>query len=267
MRQSTQRMFDKPEDGAGAAVVAPPAAQSAAPAVTPDPAEPAAVTPAPVVPEPVAGAAPPKKTDWKDDRIASLTFQLNEERRTKAAATPPAQTPGETDADFARRVDEAATAKAGQMAAKVDWDRQCNIVAEQGKKEFPDFIPRITAIRASFNQEDPNEVAMYNELVATAMETGQAHRILYALGSDPGEYQRLMQLSPVKRAMEIGTLAQKLVASPEPSGAPKPITPIVGSNGEHYEGIAPDDPKRGTKLPKAQWFKERQKQADERGLQ
>lgn len=265
MHQAAQRMFDKPEDPKGSPEPGAPSApaageQPAAPAATVPPVVAGAETPPPAAP-------PTKKADWKDDRIASLTFQLNEARRTAAATPAPVQGAGENDAEFARRVDEAATAKAGQMAAQVDWDRQCNAVAEQGKKEFPDFIPRIDAILGSINRQDPAEISAYNDVVATAMETGQAHRVLYALGNDPGEYQRLMKLSPVKRAMEIGTMATKLVASPEPSGAPKPITPISGGNGEHYEGISPDDPKRGMKLPKAQWFAEREKQVREKGLQ
>lgn len=275
MRLRNQPVYDKPEDPPAAQPAAQPAEQPKAPAVAGDPPAPPAASASPQAsaagaPNPETPAQPAKSKDWKDDRIASLTFQLNEERRTKAAAaaTPAApQAPGESDTDFARRVDEAATAKAAGMAAQADWDRQCNAVGEAGKKEFPDFMARLGEVQKAVNPQDLNEVQAYNEFVAAAIETGQAHRILYSLGSDPAEYQRLQKLSPVKRAMELGVMASKLVSSPEPSGAPKPLTPIAGGNGEHFEGISPDDPKRGMKLPKAEWMRQREKQVREKGLQ
>lgn len=259
----SQKTYDKPDDGGAAPSPAPAAPAAVLPA---DPPVLAPTAAAPAVP-PSTPPEPPKK-DWKDDRIAKLTHDLNEERRTKAAALPPppVQNAGETPEAFQARVDEAATVKAGQIAAQVDWDRQCNAVAEAGKKDYPDFVARLGAIQATINPKDPAELAAYNEVIAGAIETGQAHKVIYALGSDPGEYQRIMKLSPVKRAMELGTMAAKLIADPEPSGLPKPITP-VGSGGVHYEGITPDDPKRGTKLPMKEWMKQREQQARERGIQ
>lgn len=247
--------YDKPNDGGGAAVIEP----VVVPVVEPvKPVEPV-VEPKPVEPVVV-------KKDWKDDRIAKLTHDLNEERRNKVAPVAPVQNPGETEAQFAQRVDEAATTKAQLMAAQADWDRQCNAVADQGKKEFPDFDARLAAITSTINPQDQREVMAYNDVLAAAIETGAAHKVLYALGSDPGEYQRLMKLSPVKRAMELGTMASKLTNDPEPSKLPKPITP-VGSGGIHYEGIAPDDAAKGMKLPKKEWYAQREKQARERGIQ
>lgn len=264
MRLSQQRYFDKPNDGAAAPVpVVPPVVPGA---VAPEPVVP------PVVPAAAAPVVPPEpaqKPDWRNDRIAKLTHDLNEERRNKAAAPvvpAPAQGAGESPEAFQKRVDEAATIKARDLAAQADWDRQCNEVADAGKKDYPDFLARLSVIQSSFNPHDPAEFAAYNDVIAAAIETGQAHKVIYALGADPGEYQRLMKLSPVKRAMELGTMAAKLVADPEPSGLPKPITP-VGSGGVHYEGIAPDDPNRGMKLPKKEWYAQREKQAQERGIQ
>ncbi len=268
--RTAQRYYDKPEDGAGGTSLDA-VALAAADKAKADAADAAKASADKAAADKKAAdetaAALPKK-DWKDDRIAKLTHDLNEERRLRAATPPPPpeQKPGETPEAFAQRVDEAANAKAVQIAAQQDWDRQCNLVAEQGKKEFPDFDARLTAITSTVNGKDPAEVAAYNEVIAAAIETGEAHKVLYALGSDPGEYQRLMKLSPVKRAMELGKMAVTLVNEKEPSGMPKPITP-VGSGGTHYEGITPDDPKRGTKLPMKEWMKLREKQAQEKGIQ
>lgn len=259
MRLRNQPVFDKPDDPPGTPPVTPPVV----PPVTPP------IVVAPVVPPvpPVVPPVEPPKKDWKDDRIAKLTHDLNEARRAATNLPPaPVQNPGETEAQFAARVDEAATAKAGLMAAQADWDRQCNAVAAAGKEEFPDFDARVKAITSTLNPQDQNEVDAYNGVIAAAIETGAAHKVLYALGSDVAEYQRLMKLSPVKRAMELGKLASGLVNEKPPSNLPKPIVP-VSSGGIHYEGIAPDDPGKGMKLPKAQWYAERDKQARERGIQ
>ncbi len=249
--------YDKPNDGTGGNPPAPPAVTP--PAGDPPAAPPAAPPASPLPPE------PPKK-DWKDDRIAKLTHDLNEARRAAAAAPPPVIAPGETEAQFQARVDEAANAKAGVLAAQADWDRQCNSVAELGRQEFPDFDARIKAMNSTINPQDQAEVIAQNEIISAAIETGAAHKVLYAIGSDPAEFQRLMKLSPVKRAMELGKLAVTLVNDKPPSNLPKPIVP-VNSGGVHYEGIAPDDPQKGMKLPKGQWFKMREEQARAKGIQ
>ncbi len=246
MRLRNQPVFDKPED--------PPAVPPVVPPVTP-PVEPPKVAAPPVVPLVVPPAEPPKK-DWKDDRIAKLTHDLNEARRAAAATPPPEPKPGETEAQFQARVDEAANAKASVLAAQADWDRQCNSVAELGRQEFPDFDARIKAMNSTINPQDQAEVIAQNEIISAAIETGAAHKVLYAIGGDPAEFQRLMKLSPVKRAMELGKLAVTLVNDKPPSNLPPPIVP-VGSGGVHYEGIRPDDPTKGMKLPKAEWYKQK----------
>ncbi len=232
------------------------------PTPTPDP------TPAPT-PEPAPDPTPTKEAkDWRDARIAELTAKLNAERLKKApvaAAPAPVKNVGESQAEFDARVN----ARAAELAAGAAWDSKCNTVFDAGKAEFPDFADRVAAVSALVDGQDPVEVQQYNEVLATAMETGKAHQIIHQLGEKPGEFKRLMGLPPVKRAMEIASMAGKLEAAegaPEPSKAPKPITPI-GGKGVHYDGIAPDDAARGMKLPKATWFAEREKQARERGMQ
>ena len=275
MRLRNQILYDKPDDGGAAAPDAAALAAAAADKAKADAAaadktatDKAAADKKTADDAAPAPANPPPKKDWKDDRIGKLTHDLNEARKALAAKETPApvQKPGETEAAFNARVDEAANAKAAQIAAQNDWNRQTGDVVEKGTKEFPDFNDRVKAITASINVQDPAELAAYNAVVAGAMETGEAHKIIYALGSDPGEFQRLMKLTPVKRAMELSKLALTLTNDKDPSPLPKPITP-VGSSGVHYEGITPDDPKRGMKLPKSEWFKQREAQAREKGIQ
>lgn len=228
----------------------------------------------PAPPEPVASpaaapatptAVPAAKPDWRDARIAELTAKYNAEK-AKAAVAPaaPAAPSGPSEAEIAERIQT----EAQRLAQASAWNDACNAVASQGNKKFPDFGERLRAIQGTVNGQDPGEVTQYNEVLSAAIETGRGAEVLHQLGANPGEVTRLMKLSPVKRAMEIATMAAKLDGggAPEPSGAPAPITPI-GSRGVHYDGIKPDDPNNGTKLPTAEWMKQREAQAIERGIQ
>lgn len=261
--------FLSPADEGGAPApepAAPPPAPAAVvePAVAP--AAPAQTPAAEAIPGAGAPAAAPA-TDWRDRRIAELTAKLNDERRAKAAA-PAGPAAGETPEQFQARVDAAANEKAAEIAALNDWNTRCNSVNDQGVKEFPDWATRLSACRSVVNPQDGTEVAQFNAVLAAAMETGQAHKLLHSMGETPGEVKRLMALPPMKMAMEMATRAAKIGAgppAPEPSGAPRPITPI-GSHGAHYEGLDPSTP-NGTKLPIGEWMKQREKQAETAGIQ
>lgn len=205
----------------------------------------------------------PPKADWRDARIAELTAKLNKERATKVE---PPKAPAESQADFDARVEARAQLLVNERVAVKSWDDQCIAVASKGKELFPDFDSKLSEVKRVVDVNDPNEVRAYNTMLAAAIETGRAPELLHELGGDLSEVRRLMALPPMKLAVELAQKASKIEAVPEPSNAPKPITP-VGSSGVHYEGIAPDDANRGTKLPIAQWMKLREAQARDRGLQ
>lgn len=268
-RARTMLFRDKPAEGTGGASAAASALsaeakpQAPTPGSSPEPKAGQASTPSPAS-EP---AAP--KADWRDSRIAELTAKLNEAKRNlHSPAVPPQLKVGESAADFESRVAEAANQRATVMHAMKEWDAQCNTVADAGVKQFgqDEFFGRYNNLKQLVNEQDADEVNVYTETLAVAMETGKGHELLYKLGAEPQEWKRLMALPPVKRAMEMAKLASKLESAPEPSGAPKPIVP-VGSSGIHYDGIKPDDPKAGMKLDKKAWMEQRNKQARERGLQ
>ncbi len=270
--QGGTRLWNVPDAGAGAAAPATPTVPDVPTTPTvPDP-DPAGVATTPTTP---AVAAP--KPDWKDGRIGELTAKSNKkqeeidrltaelEQLRKPGATPSA---GESEASIQARIDAEASRRAGEIAAQVEWNNKCNAVNDQGLKEFPDFADRLAAVKSAVNLADPAEFAQFNAVVAAAIETGQAHKVLHELGADAGEMRKLMSLPPLKVAMEIASRAAKLgvaPAAPDPSGAPKPIDPI-GSRGNHYDGLDPRTT-NGAKLPIAQWMKQREKQAEEAGIQ
>ncbi len=240
------------------------------PPVTP-PVEPPVTPPAdPPADPPIVPPVVPPATDWKDKRIAELTAKLNNERAAKAAAPAPvAPAPaGESPEAIQARIDAAANAKAVELAAMADWNNRCNAVAEQGQKEYKDFGDRLKAVQGVANFADPVEFAQFNSVIQAAMETGEAHKLIHALGETPGEVKRLMLLSPMKMAMEMATRAAKIGAGPpaeDPSGLGEPIEPL-GSRGKHYDGLDPKTP-NGVKLPIGEWMKQREKQAEAAGIQ
>jgi len=261
-----QTKFYSPDEPAGTSAPTPEPAVAATPAPTPAP-----------TPDPAAAAAPtPAPTpaeDWRDKRIAELTFKLNEEKKKHppvAAVTPPptpSQAPGESEASFNQRVADTAA----EMVRIDSWNKQCNEVAAAGSKEFTDFGTRLAGVRTVVNNADMAEVQAYNDVLAATFEAaeGNSHKLLYSLTENPGEFRKLMEMSPTKRAVELTRKADKLgqaPTEPDPSGAPRPIT-AVSSRGLHYDGIKPDDAVNGAKLPIGQWMAEREKQAAERGIQ
>lgn len=250
---------ETPKPPAGATPEPPAAPATAAVPATPE-------TPAPAAPKP-----PEPKPDWRESRIAELTAKLNKEKELRQAAesrvptTPAAQTsPGVSEAEIAARV----STEAQRLAQIAAWNEACNAVASNGGKKFSDFNERLRAVQGVVNHQDETEAAQYAELLSAAIETGKAEDLIYSLGANPGEVTRLMRMSPVKRAVEVAMMAARLetAAAPEPSSVPKPVTPL-GSRGLHYDGLKPDDPANGTKLPISEWMKQREKQAEERGIQ
>lgn len=258
----TTRVFDKPDDGVAAPTPAP------TPAPAPEPAPEPVSTPEPTPTPTPAPEQEASKKSWKDDRIAELTAKLNAEKAKRIPAPTPTPTPTEPSLD--ERIQSEATRLASEMAAAQDWNNRCNAVNEAGEKEFKDFGDRLKNCQSVVNFSDQAEFAAFNSMIAAAMETGHAHKLIHELGENPGEVKRILGLSPVKMAMELGTRATKFApkqtpAAPPVSGAPAPIEPI-GSVGNHYDGLDPRT-KNGAKLPIGEWMKQREKQAQDAGIQ
>ncbi len=147
-------------------------------------------------------------------------------------------------------LDALAERKAEEKLRAATFNQACNDVYEAGKKEFADF----DGVLGNFRDIGGLSPA----LVETAIETGAAHKVLYALGQDRDEAYRIMRLSPVKMAMELTKLAAKAAQPPAAapvSKAPEPIRPVRGASN------ADVDPE---KLSTADWMKWREEQLQAR---
>ncbi len=220
-------------------------------------------SPGPVDPSasPQAGASSPPAPnlapaeDWRDKRIAQLTAKLREAQAKPAAPTDPA--PGSAtlaEAEINRR--------ASVLAAQQAFVAKVQEADSVGRSAYQDFDARVGAVKALVNQYDPAEVSAYNQLLGVALETGEAPRLLYELGSDRARAAELLALAntnPAKLAIEMAKMAL-VKGDPVPSGAPRPISPITPKGASHTE-IDPTDPIRADKLSTAEWMKRREAQA------
>lgn len=222
------------------------------------PTEPPAVEPkaAPPTEPPTEPTEPPKEPpsqDWRDRRIAQLTARLREEQAKNAkppTADPPATAPGLTEADVERR--------AAELAATQTFNRMCNDAAQAGRQAYPDFDSKVNELRRLVDVNDPASVAAYNSMLAAAIETGEAPRLLHELGSDLNEASRILALPALKMGVELTRLALGGVA-PGGTRAPKPITPVRATGAPHT-AIDPTDPDRSDALSTAEWMRRREAQ-------
>lgn len=246
-----------PEDegaGAGAKPVeeAKPAAEAAKPTEEAKPAEQAKP----------AAEAKPTDDSWKDRRIAELTSKLHTARQ---AAVKPAETLAATakpvldpTTDFNARVNAAAS----QQVAEQRFADDCNAAVAKGRELFgkEEFNERIDGLKKLVDANDPASLMAYNQMLIAALDTGEAHAVIFELGGNLNEAQRILGLTPTKMAIALDRLIPKGAKDDTAvSGLPKPIRPIE-SRGARHDEIPPDDTERSDTLDTATWMARREKQ-------
>jgi len=203
-------------------------------------------------PEPTPTEDPAPRQDpphWTMNRLAKLAGQKAKLAEENAAlkARLAENIPGVDPAEVERL--------ALNRAAQLEFDRQCNEVASQGRKEFPDFNRRVEGLLQLVDRQDPEDARAYNNLILAAMETGEAHKVLHALGGDAEKAAEILAMSPVKMGMAVAKLAA-LGAAGNPAPPPKPLKPI-GARGTSHTDISPRDPVRADNLDTATWMARR----------
>lgn len=208
-------------------------------------------------PAPVGAEAEPAPDAWKAKKYDKIFAQLKSTQAELAAARaePGAAGAGLTQADVDRQ--------AAAIATRTEFNRRCNEVATGAKAAYPDFPARIGNLQQLVTPGDAEEAAAYGKLIEACLEVGpEAGRIIYELGGNLDEANRIMNLSPVKQGIALAALAAKK-SEPEPSGTPKPLVP-VGQRGATGELIDPADAARADKLSSKEWFARRQADIDKK---
>jgi hypothetical protein len=136
------------------------------------------------------------------------TSASGEQPDPNAARQPPAAKP--LTAEQLRELVSAQT-------AQNEFDKACNSAVVKGREAHKDFDAVLDVLKKSSPFFDPRAgtPVLPRSLVEAALETGAPDEVLYALGQNPAEADRLMQLSsnPVRVAAEITRFHAKLVAS------------------------------------------------------
>lgn len=252
--------------------------------------------------EPKVEPKPAPAGDGAAGRISQLTAEKWSEKRAREAAEARAKLAEDTLAELARLDPEVAKrigapeappvadgrppartytqaevqAEARRLAAEGDFNRRVNDAVLSGRAAHTDFDAAIGAMK----ELTP---VIPGDLVAAALETGAPGDVLYALGKDRVEYDRILSMSPIAQAIAISQLAGKLKAekdlatqvekakrqgegndldavgaagAPRVSRAPEPIKPAIRAGGRSNGELPIDDPN----LPLAEFIKRRNEQ-------
>ena len=209
-----------------AAITAPEQAPTAAPAPEPDNSS----------PEPTPAEAP--KTFTQEELDAIVGKRLAREQRkwereqaqklkAQPLAPPPEPLKPDNFADAQAYADALAERKAAELLAQreAEAERVATLEAYQDREE-----------EARTKYDDFEQVAYNPKLpvTETMAQTIQASEIgpdvIYHLGSNPKEAERIARLSPLLQAREIGKIEARLASSPpakKTSTAPAPIAPVT----------------------------------------
>jgi hypothetical protein len=161
------------------------------------------------------------------ERQATIARATIEELR-KMAAGEPARPPSAPAAP-APRVDPRMSAEelrklVQEQSAVNDFNKACNEAVEKGRTAHTDFdkvvIQDLTKLSPIYDPQAGKPI-IPQPLVEAALETGEAHEVLYALGKDAALAERIMRLSPIRQAVEVARLHSKMAAERKPEGDEK----------------------------------------------
>lgn len=110
-----------------------------------------------------------------------------------------------------------------QEAQQLNFNERCNAVAAEGKKAHDDFdkvvLGDLTSVSPVLGSNGRPVLPV--PLLEAALETGNAHEVLYELGKDVGEAARIMALRPVAQAVELAKFSAKLAAKAAEAAEPE----------------------------------------------
>ena len=201
-------------------------------------------------PDPAKTEPVKKKTDYRQQKIAELSYQNREDRRLidrltglleKGAAVPTAENQPPKVEDF-KTLDEYLDARDKYVESKrpgkeakpddgknAEYGRQLEAARQDlfsaGSEKHEDFVDLVTSDNVKITPVMRDAIFELDDLDIQVDAT-------YYLAQNPKEALRISKLSPMRQVQEIGKLEVKITSAPppkQPSKAPAPIAP-VGSN-------------------------------------
>lgn len=200
--------------------------------------------------------------DWRDKEIKRKHAKLKEKEREvelikkerdDALALAQARIDGtETAEQTTQRApgvsQEEVQRQARALRDQERYQEQLNSTNSSGETTYGDKWGKALDKLSTFGQVDPADMT-------AILNTDNPAKVLFELGSNPAEYQRIMDLPPAKRLTEIVKISMKEAPKPAAniSRAPPP-TDSVGNR------ATPEVDLRSEKTDDSDWYAIRQKQ-------
>ena len=185
---------------------------------------------------------------WEREQAQLLAEQ---QARQKPVAPPPAPDDFENAQAYAEALAEQ---KAQELLARREAAKQQAALLESYKDREEEARERYD----DFEQVAYNPNLPVTDYMAQAIQASDiGPEVIYHLGSNPKEAQRIANLPPILQAKEIGRIEAKLVADPptkRTSTAPAPLAPVTAtrsSSGPRYDTT---DPRAIKDLTTSQWI-------------
>jgi hypothetical protein len=224
-------------------------------------------TPETSTPETQAEQQPETQEDWRDKEIRRKHAKLKEQEReveklkrerddalalAQSKADGAEATPAPKPAASSTVPQDEIQRQARVLRDQERYQEQLQSTNSAGETSYGDKWGKALDRLATFGQVDPADMQMI-------LGTDRPEKVLFELGSNPAEYQRIMDLPPAKRHNEIVKIAMKETpkAAPNISKAPPPTEP-VGNR------VSPEVDLRSEKTADSDWYAVRQKQKKER---
>ena len=173
---------------------------------------------------------------WEREQAQLLAEQ---QARQKPVAPPPAPDDFENAQAYAEALAEQ---KAQELLARREAAKQQAALLESYKDREEEARERYD----DFEQVAYNPNLPVTDYMAQAIQASDiGPEVIYHLGSNPKEAQRIANLPPILQAKEIGRIEAKLVADPptkRTSTAPAPLAPVSttrSSSGPRYDTTDP----------------------------
>lgn len=176
-----------------------------------------------------------EEEDWRDKELKRKHAQIKErdrklaeierenaDLRAIAEGRKPANEEGTAKpAPAAGSEEERIKAEAARLVAEERRKDNLTKINENGEKQYGDSWNKALDRLATFGTVDEGDLT-------TIMNTDDPSKVLYELGSNPAEYQRLLDMSPERRRVEIIkiSLRESKSTRPKPSSAPAPTDPV-----------------------------------------
>ncbi|MBB3521054.1 hypothetical protein [Rhizobium sp. BK456] len=165
-----------------------------------------------------------------EQRARELEAELARARGGAAPTETPADGTPPSIEEIRRQEREAIRREETVNAEIARRNAACNATFEKGVADIPDFDDARVSLVSAFG----HEINTKPEFLDAITELDNGHQVFAELGRNPAEAERILSLSPVKMALEIARMGDKLAkpATPAPkpiSKVPPPVTPVGGS--------------------------------------